>query len=159
MDYLFDVDGTLLDITHRLKFLREKPKSWKLFRDPKQKRWDEPILPVITIFNALRLAGNNAIIVSARTKDEENDTRDTLATWIPGMNDTTEDMSFVIPMYLRSVRDYRKDAVVKAEILKTIREDGYDPVMVFDDRPQVISMWHETGLKVADVRDPSKGDF
>ena len=159
MDYLFDIDGTLLDITHRLKFLREKPKSWKAFRDPKQKRWDEPILPVITIFNALRAAGHNTIIVSARTKDEEEDTRNTLVQWIPGMFDPTEDMDYVIPMYLRSVRDYRKDAVVKAEILKTIREDGYDPVMVFDDRPQVINMWHEQGLVVGDVRDPSKGDF
>ena len=151
MDQLFDVDGTLLDITHRLKFLREKPKSWKKFRDPKQKRWDEPIRPVIEIMKALRLAGHTSIIVSARIKDEEEVTRDTLREWVPDIDD--------IPMYLRSDKDYRKDAVVKAMLLDKIRNDGYNPVMVFDDRPQVINMWHETGLKVADVRDPSKGDF
>jgi|TARA_R110002073_G_scaffold148700_2_gene301907 hypothetical protein len=159
LDYLFDVDGTLLDITHRLKFIREKPKNWKAFRDPRQKNWDEPIIPIINIFNALRAAGHNTIIVTARTKDEEEDTRKTLVNWIPGMLDPTEDMDYVIPMYLRSFRDYRKDTVVKAEILEKVRMDGYKPEMVFDDRPSVINMWHEQGLIVGDVRDPSKGEF
>ena len=159
LDYLFDVDGTLLDITHRLKFIREKPKNWKAFRDPRQKNWDEPIIPIINIFNALRAAGHNTIIVTARTKDEEEDTRKTLVNWIPGMLDPTEDMDYVIPMYLRSFRDYRKDTVVKAEILEKVRMDGYKPEMVFDDRPSVINMWHEQGLVVGDVRDPSKGEF
>ena len=151
LDYLFDVDGTLLDITHRLKFIREKPKNWKAFRDPRQKNWDEPIIPIINIFNALRAAGHNTIIVTARTKDEEEDTRKTLVNWIPGMLDPTEDMDYVIPMYLRSFRDYRKDTVVKAEILEKVRMDGYKPEMVFDDRPSVINMWHEQGLVVGDV--------
>tara|TARA_R110002072_G_scaffold70247_1_gene169847 strand:- start:395 stop:883 length:489 start_codon:yes stop_codon:yes gene_type:complete len=159
LDYLFDVDGTLLDITHRLKFIREKPKNWKAFRDPRQKNWDEPIIPIINIFNALRAAGHNTIIVTARTKDEEEDTRKTLVNWIPGMLDPTEDMDYVIPMYLRSYRDFRKDTVVKAEILEKVRMDGYKPEMVFDDRPSVINMWHEQGLIVGDVRDPSKGEF
>ena len=159
LDYLFDVDGTLLDITHRLKFIREKPKNWKAFRDPRQKNWDEPIIHIINIFNALRAAGHNTIIVTARTKDEEEDTRKTLVNWIPGMLDPTEDMDYVIPMYLRSYRDFRKDTVVKAEILEKVRMDGYKPEMVFDDRPSVINMWHEQGLIVGDVRDPSKGEF
>ena len=165
MDYLFDVDGTLLDISHRLKFIREKPKSWKAFRDPIQKRWAEPIVPIINIFNALLMAGHNTIIVTARTKDEEYDTRKTLEQWIPGspgipgMLDPTEDMDYVIPMYLRSNRDFRKDRIVKAEMLERIRMDGYRPKMVFEDRPSVINMWHEQGLVVGDVRDPSKGDF
>ena len=56
MDYIFDIDGTLLDITHRLKFITgpneqydTAKKDWKSFRDPKQKRWDEPIMEVINI--------------------------------------------------------------------------------------------------------------
>jgi hypothetical protein len=166
MDYLFDVDGTLLDISHRLRFIQKKPKDWDAFRDPIQKRWDEPILPVINILNALLIAGHTTIIVSARHKDEEEDTRKTLATWIPGspgipgmLDYDPEFEDYKIPMYLRSNRDYRSDAIVKAEILETIRMDGYKPVMVFDDRPKVINMWHEQGLKVGDVRDPSKGEF
>ena len=32
MDVIFDIDGTLLDISHRLKFIQQKPKDWKAFR-------------------------------------------------------------------------------------------------------------------------------
>jgi hypothetical protein len=160
MDYLFDVDGTLLDITHRLKFIQKKPRDWGAFRDPIQKRWDEPIIPIMNIFNALLIAGHTTIIVSARTKDEEEDTRKTLVQWIPGMLDYNPEFEdYKIPMYLRSNRDFRSDAIVKAEILDTIRMDGYKPEMVFDDRPKVINMWHKQGLVVGDVRDPVKGEF
>ena len=151
MDYLFDIDGTLLDITHRLKFLSGPPKDWKSFRDPDLKRLDAPIMPTIEIMKSLRVAGHNSIIVSARIKDELDVTKDSLRKWVPDIDD--------IPMYLKSNKDYRKDKVVKAMLLEKIRADGYDPVMVFDDRPSVINMWHETGLLVADMRDPSKGDF
>ena len=64
-----------------------------------------------------------------------------------------------IPMYMRSDKDFRKDTIVKSEMLDKMRVDGFDPVLVFDDRPSVIAMWHDRGLKVMDVRDPSKGNF
>ena len=158
MDYIFDIDGTLLDISHRLKFITgpnehydTAKKDWKSFRDPKEKRWDEPIMEVINILIALKAAGNRVIILSGRTKNEEADTRDTLRTWIPDIDD--------VPMYMRSDRDRRKDYLTKSDLLDKVRADGYDPKMVFDDRPSVITMWHVKGLRVADVRDPSKGDF
>ena len=141
MDYIFDIDGTLLDITHRLKFITgpneqydTAKKDWKSFRDPKQKRWDEPIMEVINILVALRAAGNRVIILSGRTKNEEDDTRDTLRTWIPDIDD--------IPMYMRSDRDRRKDYLTKSDLLDKVRADGYDPKMVFDDRPSVLSLIH-----------------
>jgi phosphoglycolate phosphatase-like HAD superfamily hydrolase len=159
MDVIFDIDGTLLDISHRLKFIQQKPKDWNAFRDPKQKRWDEPIMPIVHIFNALLADGHNVIVASARTRDEENDTRDSLVFHIPEITAIKGDNSFLIPFYMRRIKDYRKDTIVKKEMLDIMRIDGYDPVMVFDDRPSVIAMWHEQGLKVMDVRDPSKGDF
>ena len=55
--------------------------------------------------------------------------------------------------------DFRKDTVVKSAMLDKMLDAGYKPVMVFDDRPSVIDMWHDRGLKVMDVRDPSKGNF
>ena len=73
MDYIFDIDGTLLDISHRLKFITgpnehydTAKKDWKSFRDPKEKRWDEPIMEVINILIALKAAGNRVIILSGR---------------------------------------------------------------------------------------------
>ena len=32
-----------------------------------------------------------------------------------------------------------------------MRDDGYNPIMAFDDRPNVIRMWREQGLMVADI--------
>ena len=66
MDIIFDVDGTLLDIEHRLKFIKKSPKDWEAFRDPKQKRWDEPIRPMLDLFAALYFSGNNVILASGR---------------------------------------------------------------------------------------------
>ena len=56
MDVIFDIDGTLVDISHRLKLIKSSPKDWKAFRDPLKKRWDEPITPVIDILLALHAA-------------------------------------------------------------------------------------------------------
>jgi phosphoglycolate phosphatase-like HAD superfamily hydrolase len=156
MDIIFDVDGTLLDISHRLHFLgldettppseRAKPnasKRWKEFRDPKQKRWDEPILPVILTMNALHVEGHRVIIASGRNKSEGPDTIKTLKRWVPYIDS--------VPMYMRSDSDYRPDTEAKLGLLHKMRNDGFNPTFAFDDRPSVIRMWREQGLLVADV--------
>ena len=118
MDVIFDIDGTLLDISHRLKFIKpldpyRGKKDWKAFRDPKQKRWDEPIMPVVHIFNALLADGHNMIISTGRMRDEENDTRNSLVHYIPELTAKRGDDSWLIPFYMRRMRDYRKDTVLK----------------------------------------------
>ena len=60
---------------------------------------------------------------------------------------------------MRSQRDRRQDYLLKADHLDKMRDDGYDPQMVFEDRPTVITMWRLKGLLVADVSDPEKGNF
>jgi hypothetical protein len=157
MDIIFDIDGTLLDISHRLKYLglddsyvtygeRAKPSAserWKKFRDPKLKRWDEPILPVIATMTSLYDSGNVVILATGRVKSEGPDTIETLKTWVPFIDK--------LPLYMRDDKDYRPDFEVKLDILKQIRDDGRNPTFAFDDRPSVIRMWREQGLLVADV--------
>jgi uncharacterized HAD superfamily protein len=48
-------------------------------------------------------------------------------------------------IWMRSNGDFRKDAVVKREILKKIRLQ-YDPVEATDDNPAVIEVWENEGL-------------
>ena len=58
------------------------------------------------------------------------------------------------PLYMRKEKDYRKDTIVKREMYDQMLEDGYNPKLVFDDRPSVLRMWREIdGLKVVDVGD------
>ena len=152
MQVIFDIDGTLLNIEHRLKFIKQSPKDWKGFRDPVQKRWDEPILPMIDLFNALWFGGHTVLLASGRTKDEELDTRETLKRWMPHIVESAEGgYEYEIPGWFRSISDYREDAVVKREYLDDMRLHGFEPTLVFDDRPSVIRMWREAGLQVADV--------
>ena len=155
MDVIFDVDGTLLDITHRLHFLnlnkmmsnseRARPsgsKNWEAFRDPKLKELDEPIKPIVDVLLAMH-ADHQIIISSGRTESEEADTKSSLRKVIPFIDD--------LPFYMRSEKDYRPDTHMKLTALGKMRADGYNPIIAFDDRPNVIRMWREQGLMVADI--------
>ena len=141
MDVIFDIDGTLLDISHRLHLVRKKPPDWKEFRNPAQKRWDEPRLPVIKVAVALQEAGHGVLLFTARMESERADTLQSLSRFF-------DPMPFLC---MRKDEDYRPDTEVKAEMLELLRNQGFNPVMVFDDRPSVIRMWKENGLTVADV--------
>lgn len=176
MDVIFDIDGTLLDISHRLHFLglkestspseRAKPKAskkWKEFRNPKLKRWDEPIVPVIAVAQSLIKDGHQVLLLSGRIRDEAEGTIESLQRWFkndrildPNKESDKRHYKFgkqrgCIPLYMRANKDYKPDYVSKSNLYQKVLADGYKPVMVFDDRPSVIRMWRERGLLVADV--------
>jgi hypothetical protein len=148
MDVIFDIDGTLLNIEHRLKFIKKSPKDWEGFRDPKQKHWDEPIRPMLDLFTSLYLGGDNVILCSGRCQSEEADTRASLASLL--QTDFVLDDANV-PGYFRPDKDRREDSIIKSEALDQMLSDKFSPTLVFDDRPSVIRMWRDRGLKVADV--------
>jgi len=141
MDIIFDIDGTLLDISHRLHLIKKNPPNWKEFKRPSRKKWDTPRLPIINIAVALQKAGHRIILCSGRTTSERNDTVSSLSRFFDPMP----------PLYMRREGDYRPDTEVKAMILEMLREIRFNPVMAFDDRPAVVRMWKENGLIVADV--------
>jgi hypothetical protein len=62
------------------------------------------------------------------------------------------------PLYMRKQGDYRPDDVIKFELLIQIREEGYDPVLVIDDRPSVVNMWRRHGLSVFQYLQPLNSD-
>ena len=163
MDVIFDIDGTLLDISHRLKFVKQTPKDWKSFRDPKQKRWDEPRLEIIRIATALQDAGHRLILASGRIESERSDTIISLRNWflLDGWTDVGTNLIYdegvinhvpTSSFYMRKNGDYRPDTIVKREMYDQMLTDGYKPTIVFDDRPSVLRMWREiVGLTVVDV--------
>ena len=148
MDIIFDIDGTLIDISHRLHLIKKTPPDWEEFRNPLQKRWDEPRLPIIKVAIALHKAGHKVILCSGRRESEREDTLESLSRFIC--------YNLIVPSWkpslcMRRDKDYRPDTEVKADMLETLRNQGFNPVMAFDDRPSVIRMWKEHGLTVADV--------
>lgn len=49
-------------------------------------------------------------------------------------------------IYMRANDDGRRDYLVKKDILRRIRGQGYNVVMAVDDNPNVIRLWQEEGI-------------
>ena len=49
-------------------------------------------------------------------------------------------------LYMRIVGDYRKDVVIKKEILQQIADDGFTPLEAWDDKESVLELWRDNGI-------------
>jgi FMN phosphatase YigB (HAD superfamily) len=138
---VFDIDGTLADIEHRLDYVRSKPKNWKAFDAGIPN--DKVNQPVAEVFDAMIMGGHTVILASGRSERTRIATQD----WLRKNGFSSYDK-----LYMRPADDYRGDDIVKREILDEIIADyGKKPDMVFDDRPRVVRMWREEGIFVFNV--------
>jgi len=135
--YLFDLDGTLADLTHRLHHIQSDPKNWDAFFAACVD--DEPIQHVAEIARAL-MRYHRIVIVSGRSDQVRSET-------VRWLNDHH------IPywsIYMRKAGDHRADHVIKKELFDEIRQ-AYDIQAVFDDRQQVVDMWRSEGIPCLQV--------
>ena len=140
---IFDIDGTVADITHRRHFVASKPKNWAAFNQTMH--MDAPKHDIIAIMDTFRQ--ENAIIMcSGRGMEWMQVTMD----WL-GKHGVVYDR-----LYMRPVKDYRADNIIKKELLDQIIADGFEPWLVFDDRDQVVKMWRENGITCCQV---AEGNF
>jgi pyruvate-formate lyase-activating enzyme len=119
---LVDIDGTIADNIHRLHHIQGPRKDWPAFFDAMGK--DEPIPEMIALVKALSQA------------------RDVRLVYVPGRPDSHRD---VTAYWLAD--HHRPDHTVKAEILRHLRDMGYDPKIAIDDREQVVQMWRRNGVR------------
>lgn len=141
--YLFDIDGTLADITHRLHHIEKSPKDWPAFFAACER--DKPILHMIELAWALR-DSPGVVYVSGRSDECRAATR----RWLQFHG------APVGPIYMRKAGDHKPDHELKLELLSDLRADGYEPIMAFDDRNQVVKVWRAAGIPCAQV---AEGDF
>lgn len=151
--YIFDLDGTLADLTHRLHHIMTpgKPKDWDSFFDGHTVLKDTPILHMVKLYELVRYGDgpwtyHKTIIVSGRSDVCRRATED----WLD-LCDIKYDA-----LYMRKAGDRRPDYLVKYDLLQQLKADGWDPIMAFDDRDQVVKMWRENGIPCAQV---APGDF
>lgn len=154
--YIFDLDGTLADITHRLHCIEDgKPKCWEDFFNYCDK--DSVKEDVAKIFRILRGLPNTKIIMfSGRSDIVISKTK----YWLK-YND-------LIPSFLmmRKDGDYTPDHELKQQWLHKLLFGG--DIMgvgciakkqirgVFDDRARVVKMWRDNNLTCFQVE---KGEF
>jgi len=129
---VFDMDGTLALMGERSPFDYSKVME------------DEPNWPVVQIMRALKNTGYGIVILSGR----EDVCMESTVTWL-------EERIGLTPadykIFMRKAKDFRKDNIVKYEIMKNEVLPSNFVVGVFDDRDQVVKMWREAGLQCYQV--------
>jgi len=143
---IFDVDGTLMNIEHRRHLVSDGNNDWKTFLDPKVMEGDTPNTIVVEIAQNLRDKGAEIVVVSARNERHREVTEQQL-------RDANIEFAH---LFLRADEDFRSDDEFKRDVLNALRNEGWIPDLVFDDRDRVVSMWRAEGIPCFQV---AKGDF
>ena len=138
--YIFDLDGTLVDISHRRHFVENRANRWDEFHRACVD--DTPIQPICDIANTLITSGAHVCVFSGRS--------DMVIT------ETIAQIQWIIPGYhslvMRRAGDYTPDDVLKESWLNGLSpEDRARLVCTFDDRDRVVAMWRRNGIVCCQV--------
>jgi hypothetical protein len=147
---IFDLDGTLADITSRRELsIKDNGKmDWDTFFNPKFISLDDPNTPVIKMTQIFDSQGFRVLIFSGRS----DRTLDATMDWLVKHNVPFDDL----------IMRPKKHHFMKDSDLKQMWLDDSDIVdkddifAVFDDRNQVVDMWRDNGLTVFQV---AEGNF
>lgn len=141
---IFDLDGTLANLDHRLHHIKDGKKDWDAFFAAMAD--DTPNGPVAKLAKALADGDHSIVICSGRPEGY----RPVIESWLQYHRINFD------ALYLRPDGDYRPDQIIKAEILRILREDGWEPWVVVDDRQRVVDMWRSHDLTCLQC---APGDF
>jgi len=129
---IFDIDGTLADVSERLHHINKKPKDWdSFFKGIPQ---DKAIHSMVRLCNILYDSGIKIILCSGRSDQYRRETIEWLAQ--EGVN--------YHELRLRGGHDRRSDVIVKREMLTGM--DRSRILFVVEDRSGVVEMWRSEGL-------------
>ena len=129
---IFDIDGTLADVSERIHHLKKKPKDWNAFFGGMAQ--DKAIHSMVRLCNILYSSGLRIILCSGRSEEH----RDETVQWLAEKGVHYHDL------LLRKDRDRRSDTLVKREMLAGI--DKNQILFVVEDRSRVVEMWRSEGL-------------
>ena len=99
-----------------------------------------PIADILKTYNNL-LGGPEIIFLSGR----EDKYRE------PTQNFLSKHGFLSHRLFMRPTDDFRKDSIIKKEILERDILPKYDVLFVLDDRDQVVDMWRDSGLTCLQV--------
>jgi predicted kinase len=131
---VFDLDGTLADVRHRLHHLNRRPRYWNAFFAA------APDDPPLTEGLRLALAGATRCEIAYVTGRPENCRKDT-ADWLARHG---------LPhgrLLMRAEGDHRPARTAKPELLRRLAHDHPIAVAV-DDDPQVCDAYESAGFRV-----------
>ena len=135
---VFDIDGVLADVRHRLRFVERRPKDWDAFFDAAV---DDPPLPQGVALAQESAKDCEVVYVTGRP---ERCRPDTLA-WFARHGLPEGRLS------MRGSRDRRPARVAKLELLRRLAADRVVAVVV-DDDAQVCDAYERAGYRVLRAR-------
>lgn len=138
---LCDLDGTLCDLSHRLKYASGPEKNWKKFFEGIP--GDRLRTSTLNILQQARSRGHQIFFVSARPDTYRDVTIEWLKEHLP------VDFHYE-GLIMRRGSDKREDSLIKQQMYE-LCFSHYPVEFVVDDRPRVIRMWQAQGLHVIDV--------
>lgn len=141
---IFDMDGTIANVDHRLKYIMQDRKDWDTWN--KLMPYDTPNIEICKLTHMYYEIGYVVIICSGRFEKYRKITKDQLDTW--GIEYAS--------LYMRADSDYRSDVDVKYDMLRAIQESELDLVMCFDDRDRVVKMYRDNDITCLQVKE---GDY
>ena len=137
--YIFDLDGTLANVSHRVCYVnskKHKDRNYKKFFEACVD--DTPNQWVVDLLEIVRHHGD-VLILSGRSDLVETETREWLSKYK------------VLYDYLvmRKEGDYTPDYKLKKEMLEGfLRDKDYEVQFIVDDRQSVVDMWRKEGYNV-----------
>jgi len=134
---IFDYQGTLVDV-RGIRHLLDGPGRFDAFH-----RATFSCPPIDWVLLAAQRAHTDGLAVLVGTGMNEL-YRGGAAWWFADNNVFTDQLD------MRPDRDYRKDFVVKREMLLRWRQH-YNIIHAYDDNPQVINLWETEGIPVTVV--------
>lgn len=133
---IFDVDGTLCNVTAVRHHVLSRPRNFHAFHADSIDC--PPHQEVVEATHLAHAAGYEVIVVTAR----ENRWSFHTALWLH------ENNVYYDRLLMRSANDFRPDRTIKAEILNALLLSGYRIVEAWDDNPSIISLWEDNNIPV-----------
>jgi hypothetical protein len=142
--WIFDVDGTLVNVDPILNILLNQDRSSNSFKQNyddfhKESIYCEPHKDVVDM--AIKARNDfDIIIVTARKEKYRNLT----SRWLKN-NNVIHDA-----LFMRQNEDYREDYAVKKDILEHVSV-YWDVKHAVDDNPSIIELWEENGIETTKI--------
>lgn len=129
---LWDLDGTLFDIRHRLQYVTEKPKNWKAFYD--EIPFDEPFVTMTNLWRWYAHYGYQQLILTGRPEH----TRPVSLKMIHDFVDAEFDDSNLL---MRPNDDFQSDVEFKVAVVQHLIDIGKTIEIAYDDKHEIVDAY------------------
>ena len=146
LSIIVDIDGTLSNPNHRRHLVEGENKNWEKFFEKVGEDglniWASQICN--KFYNT-----HKVILVTGRPRVSKSgiNVREKTLNWLQE-NEVAYD-----ELYMRAEGDFRKDTVVKQEILDNCLPDPRSITMAVDDRKDIAEMWRSNGITCLQCKD------